>query len=123
MFETKNRKENPADIFICILFRTESLPHHQSVAVKQGWGTQLLSRAACIVYYRWRAPKSIDFILKFYLHLTMRKSDFFWITKYLLIMQLRFDGMFYSNFGNENSGVGHIKCSKSENLTVTNMFE
>jgi len=28
----------------------------------------LLSRAAWIVHYRWRATKSINFILKFYLY-------------------------------------------------------
>jgi len=38
------------------------------------------------VHYRWRAAISIEFILKFYLHLTMRKSDFSWFAKYLLIM-------------------------------------
>jgi len=32
--------------------------------------------------------------------------------KYLLIMRLRFDVMLHSNFGNENSGAGHIKCSR-----------
>jgi len=32
--------------------------------------------------------------------------------KYLLIMWLRFDVMLYSNFGNENSGAGHVKCSR-----------
>jgi len=43
--------------------------------VNQGWGTYLLSRAAGIVHYRWWAEKSIVFILKFYLYLTMRKYD------------------------------------------------
>jgi len=31
-----------------------------------------------------------NFILKFYLYLTMRKSDFSLLTKYLLIMELHF---------------------------------
>jgi len=43
-----------------------------------GWGTYLVSRAAWTVHYRWRAAKSNDFILKFYLYLTMR-SDFSWL--------------------------------------------
>ena len=80
--------------------------------LKQGCGNYLLSRTAWIVHYRWRAAKTINFILKFYLHLTMRKSDFFWITKYLIIVVLRFDVMFYSNMGSKNSGVGHIKGSR-----------
>jgi len=31
---------------------------------------------------------------------------------YLLIMELRFDAMLYSNLGNENSDAGHIKRSR-----------
>ena len=31
------------------------------------------------------------------------------LSKYLLIMDLRFDAMLYSNLGNENSDKGHIK--------------
>jgi len=31
--------------------------------------------------------------------------------KYLLIMELRFDAILYSELGNENSYAGHIKCS------------
>ena len=51
--------------------------HH----LEQGGGTSLLSRAAWIVHHRWKAAvKSINFILKFHLYLTMRKSDFFWLT-------------------------------------------
>jgi len=34
------------------------------------------------------------------------------LSKYLLTMDLRFHAMFYSNFGNENSDAGHIKCSR-----------
>jgi len=38
----------------------------------------------------------------------MRKSDFFeLLSKYLLIMLLRFDAMMYSSFGNEHSAAGH----------------
>ena len=77
----------------------------------QGWGTYLLSRATWILHYRWRAAKSINFILKFYHYLTMGKSDFSWlIITYLLIIELRFDAMLYYNLGNETSDAGHIKC-------------
>jgi len=41
----------------------------------------------------------------------MRKNDFSRLVKYLLIMELRFDTMLYSNLGNENFGAGHINCS------------
>jgi len=34
------------------------------------------------------------------------------LSKYLLIMELYFDAILYSNFGNENYVVGHIKCSR-----------
>jgi len=34
------------------------------------------------------------------------------LSKYLLIMELRFDAMLCSNLGNENSDAGHIKCSR-----------
>jgi len=30
----------------------------------------------------------------------------------MLVMELRFDAMLYSNMGNENSDAGHIKCSR-----------
>ena len=78
----------------------------------QGWGTYLLSCAAWIVHYRLRAAKLINFILNFYLFLTMKKSDFSGLTTYLLIMELRFVAMSYSNSGNENADAGHIKCSR-----------
>ena len=48
------------------------------------------------MHYRWRAAKSNDFILKFCTYLTLRKGNFSWLTKYLLIMKLRFDAMLYS---------------------------
>jgi len=38
-------------------------------------------------------------------------TSFELLSKFLLIMLLRFDVMLYSNLGNENSGAGHIKCS------------
>jgi len=84
-----------------------------NVDLLQGWGTYSLSRAAWVVHYRWRATKSINFLLKFYLYLTMTKSDFSWLTicKYLLIIKLRFDAVLYSNLGNKNSDAGRIKCS------------
>jgi len=40
------------------------------------------------------------------------------LIKYLLIMQLRFGAMFYSNLGNENSDAGHIKCQRGSHLVV-----
>jgi len=33
------------------------------------------------------------------------------LSKYLLIMELRFDAILYSKLGNKNSDAGHIKCS------------
>jgi len=38
------------------------------------------------------------------------------LSKYLLIMELRFDTMLYSNLGNENSVAGRIKCSRGPHL-------
>jgi len=67
----------------------------------------------------WRAAKSIHFILKFYIYINMTKSDFSCLTmycKYLLIMELRFDTMLYSNLGNENSDADHIKCLRGPNV-------
>jgi len=32
--------------------------------------------------------------------------------KHLLIMELRFDAILYTNLGNENSNAGNIKCSR-----------
>jgi len=34
------------------------------------------------------------------------------LSNYLLITELRFDVMLYSNFGNENMDAGHIKSSR-----------
>jgi len=34
------------------------------------------------------------------------------LPEYVLIMELRFDAMFCSKVGNENSDAGHIKCSR-----------
>jgi len=55
-------------------------PGPSIVAFGQEWGTYLLSRAAWIVHYRCWAEKLINFILKFFLYLTMRTSDFSWLT-------------------------------------------
>jgi len=64
------------------------------VVLRQGWGTYLLSRAAWIIHCRWRAAISINFILKFYLYLTMRKVTILdLLSKYLLIMELGFDAI------------------------------
>ena len=55
------------------------------VYLRQWWGTYLVSWAAWIVHYRWRAAKSSNFILKFYLCLTVRKGDFWlviWVPAY-----------------------------------------
>jgi len=38
------------------------------------------------------------------------------LSKYLVIMELRFDVMLNSNIGNENSNAGHIKCSRRPHL-------
>ena len=63
------------------IFWGELPPLATRLVLGQGCGTYLFSRAAWIVHYRWRAAKSINFIhLKFYLYLTMRKSDFSWLT-------------------------------------------
>ena len=81
----------------------------------QEWGSYLLSWAAWIVHHRWRAAKSNSKIPPF---LTMTKRDFSWLTiqvpakHVLLIMELRFEAMLHSNFGNENCDAGHIKCSR-----------
>jgi len=34
------------------------------------------------------------------------------ISKYLLVMELRFEAIVYSKFGDEDSNAGHIKCSR-----------
>jgi len=34
------------------------------------------------------------------------------LSKYLLIMELRFDTILYCNTSNENSDAGQIKCSR-----------
>jgi len=65
----------------------------------------------------WWTAKSATFILKFYLYLTMRKSDLSSVlSKYLLIMELHSDVMLYSYMGNKNSDTGHIKCSCRSHL-------
>ena len=44
------------------------------------------------------------------------KSDFSWLTRHLLIMELHFDAKLYSNLPDENSDAGHIKCSHGPHL-------
>ena len=39
-------------------------------------------------------------------------ASFDLLSKYLLIMELRFEAMLYSKLGNVNSVAGHIKCSR-----------
>jgi len=39
-------------------------------------------------------------------------TSFELLSKHLLIMELRFDAILYSNLSNENSDAGHIKCSR-----------
>jgi len=77
----------------------------------QGWGTYVPPRAARNVHYRWRTAKSIEFVLQLCFYLTMRgrvtSLDF--RSKYLFIIELRFDAMLCSNWSNANSGAGHIK--------------
>jgi len=38
------------------------------------------------------------------------------LSKYLLIMELRFDPMLYSNLGNEHYDAGHIKSSRGSQV-------
>ena len=38
------------------------------------------------------------------------------LSKYLHIMEFRFEAMLYSNLGKENSDAGHIKCSRRPHL-------
>ena len=38
------------------------------------------------------------------------------LSKYLLIVELHFEAMLYSNVGKENSDAGHIKCSRGPHL-------
>jgi len=38
------------------------------------------------------------------------------LSKYLLIMELRFDTLLESKLGNENSDAGHIKCTRGLHL-------
>ena len=62
--------------------------------------------------FKWFYPfLGSDFIPKFYLYqLWGRVTSFELLSKYLLIMLLRFDMMLYSSLSNEYSGAGLIKC-------------
>jgi len=56
----------------------------------------ILSWATWIVHFRWRAAKSINFILQFYLvSLWGRVTSPDLLLPYLLIMELRFDAMLF----------------------------
>jgi len=61
-----------------------------------------------IVFYRWRATKSVDFIPKFYPYSTYqgRVISLNMLSKNLLSMKRRFDAMLLSNTVIENSDAG-----------------
>jgi len=66
-----------------------------------------------VVDNRWWAAKTIYLIHKFNLYLTMEIRDSLdIISKYLLVMEIHFDAIVYSKFGDEDSKAGHIKCSR-----------
>jgi len=89
-----------------------SLFNWSFIKLDQGWGTYLLSRSAWILHYRWRAAKSINFILKFSLFLTT-KSALFWLTIQVPAYHgASFQRDLYSKLGNENSDEDHIKCPR-----------
>ena len=48
-------------------------------ALTQWWRTCIVPWAAWNAHYHWRATKSIELILKFYLYLTTRMSGFSWL--------------------------------------------
>jgi len=78
------------------------MAEEREIDIQPTWGTYLLFRAAWIVHHRWRAAK-------FYLYVTMRKSDFSWLT----IQVPAYHGAslwrdVYSDLGDENSDAGHI---------------
>ena len=69
------------------------------------------------MHYRWRDAKSINFVLKFYLYLTLRKSDFSGLTMQVLACcgaSVWRDVALY--LGSGNSYVGHIKRSPGPHL-------
>jgi len=77
----------------------ESVLHCWKDPLYQGWGAYLLSQAAWIVHYRWRGTKPIICIQKFCLYLTTvwgRVTSLDLLSKYLVIMEIRFDAMLYS---------------------------
>jgi len=90
----------------------EKVPLSDNI-VNQGWGTDLLSRAAWIVHSL--AGRIINWFYPKILPLSNYEKDCLLLTYYLsicLFMQLRFYAMLYSNLRNENSVAGHIKCSR-----------
>jgi len=44
------------------------------------------------------------------------RDSLYIISKYLLVMELRFDAIVYSLLGGEDSNAGHIKCSRGPHL-------
>ena len=100
--------------FELICVKPEMTPVFQPASSRLRDGTYLLSRTriAWIVRYRWRAVKSINFILKFYL-LSNYKEEWRLLT-YCLSTCLSWssDLTRYCNLGNENSDAGPIKCSR-----------
>jgi len=78
----------------------------------QGWGASLLLQATWSII----AGRLQNFILKFYLYLTIRGTsrDFLstWSSWSFVLTQC----CLYSNLGNKNYDAGHIKCSSGPDL-------
>ena len=72
--------------------------------------------------YCWRITETINFILKVYYRLGRREDSLRLLSKYLLIVELRFDVMLHSNLGKENSDVGHNYCSGRPHLAIGRRF-
>jgi len=80
----------------------------------------LVSRGGELIYYhgsyKWWViaggpKKTIELLQNLNLYLNMMDSlDI--QSKYLVVMELRFDTILYSTLGNENYDVGHIKCPR-----------
>ena len=97
------------------------------IPIQQRWRTYLLSRATSIVDYRWRAANN-NILYPKILSLSYYEGQRFLMTcyqgieasgllsKYLLIMKLRFDAILSCELGNENSDASHIKSSCGPHL-------
>jgi len=87
---------------------------------KQGWGDCLLSRAAYIVEYRWRAEKIDEFYLKIqpltfngkYGEKTTIRSE---MLLFIYTVVSAFEAMCF-NLGIDNSDADHSKCSHGSHL-------